>query len=392
MVRIRERIRAWCCAAGVRRALILFALLRVGFSLWAVVVLTLIPAQTGPSGSDRPYLGIPPVTEGLAGLLLGPWQRFDTLHYVYLATHGYEAGTPHSAFPPLYPLLIRAMGGLMGGQYLLAALLISNVSAVGYLIVLFALAEQEIGPAAAPKAQVYAALYPWAFILLAGYSESLFLFLAGLAFWMAQRGRGWAAGLCGGLAALTRLQGVAFVLPLLFIALRQRGFRLWPLRQDLLWPLLPAVASVGFVLGRAWAGLEPVSVVHAVHWHQTFAFPWVSMAANLRNMLAGIAHPTDYLDLLAAWLSIALMVVAWRQLNPAYALYMTAMTLFNITHLRVPHPMCSVGRYTMGLFPGFFLLGGWGARQVWLNRLITYGSVLLLMWLSGQFFLWGWTG
>ena len=375
-----------------RRSLLLYLVVRIALSLWAVLVLALVPVETGPLEPARPYYGVLPVDEGLAGLLLGPWQRFDTLHYIQLATHGYQANTPHSVFPPLYPLLIRAVGGLMGGQYLLAALLISNVCAFGYLIVLFVLARQETGPAAASKAHIYAALYPWAFILLAGYSESLFLLLAGLAFWLAQRERGWMAGLCGVLAALTRLQGAAVALPLLFIALRQRGFRLWPLRLDLLWPLLPALASVGFVLGRAWAGLEPISVVHAMYWRQTFAFPWVSMAANLRNMLGGMAHPTDYLDLTAAWLGIALTVVAWWQLNPAYALYMSAMTLLNITHLRTPHPMSSVGRYTMGLFPGFFLLGRWGARHVWLNRLITYGSVLLLMWLSGQFFLWGWTG
>jgi len=383
------RLRLW---KPLRRSVILYLLVRVGLSLWAALVLALVPAETGPSEPARPYFGIAPVDEGLAGSLLGPWQRFDTLHYIYLATHGYEAGTSHTVFPPLYPLLIRAIGGLLGRQYMLAALLISNLSAIGYFAVFFALAEQEVGPAAARRAQVYAALYPWAFVLLSGYSEPLFLLLAGLAFWMAQRGRGWEAGLCGALAALTRLQGGALALPLLFEVLRQRKFRLWPLRVDLVWPLFPALASVGFLLGRAWAGIEPLAVTYATHWHHASAPPWMGMAANLRNMLAGVAHPTDYLDFAAAWLAIVLVVAAWWRLRPAYALYVTVAALFNISHLRTPHPMCSVGRYTMELFPGFFLLGKLGERSPWLNRLILYPSVALLLYLSAQFVLWGWVG
>lgn len=376
----------------LRRGITLYLFVRASLSLWAAVVLTLVPAETGPSDPLRPYLGIAPVDGGLAGLLLGPWQRFDTLHYVYVATHGYEAGTSHTVFPPLYPALIRAVGGLLGGQYLLAALLISNLSAVGYLTVFFALAEREVGPAAARRAQVYAALYPWAFVLLAGYSESLFLLLAGLSFWMAQRGRGWAAGLCGALAALVRLQGGALALPLTFEALRRRIFRLWPLRMDLLWPLLPALASVGFLLGRAWAGIEPITVTYSAHWRHVSAPPWIGMAVNLRNILDGVAHPTDYLDFAAAWLAIALTVAAWWQLPPAYALYVSATTLFNLSHLRMPHPMCSVGRHTMELFPGFFLLGRLGERSPWLNRLILYPSTALFLYLSAQFVLWGWVG
>jgi len=345
-----ERWRASCCGPSVRQALVLFAVLRVGFSLWAGLVLTLVPAGVGPSDASRPYFDLLPVDEGWAGWLLGPWQRFDTLYYLTLPRHGYQAGTLHTVFPPLYPWLIHAVGGLMGGQHLLAALLVSNVGASGYLL------------------------------------------LVGLAFCLALRGCGWAAGLCGGLAALTRMQGGAPALPLLFIARRRCGFRLWPLRQDLLWPLLPVLVSVGFLLGRAWAGIESLSAVYATSWHQAPAFPWMGMATHLRNVWAGVAHPTDYLDFLAAWLAIALTVVAWRRLDPAYALYMSVTILISLSHLRMRHPMCSVGRYTMTLFPGLFLLGAWGARSVWLNRLTLYLSLLLLAWLSGQFFLWGWAG
>jgi hypothetical protein len=71
---------------------------------------------------------------------------------------------------------------------------------------------------------------------------------------------------------------------------------------------------------------------------------------------------------------------------------MTAALLFSISSLRAVHPMASVGRYTLELFPGFFLLGSLGERNPWLNRLILYPSIALFLYLSAQFVLWGWVG
>jgi hypothetical protein len=70
----------------------------------------------------------------------------------------------------------------------------------------------------------------------------------------------------------------------------------------------------------------------------------------------------------------------------------TVALLFNISHLRAPHPMCSVGRHAVELFPAFFLLGYLGNRGPWCNRLILYSFVILLFYLSGQFVLGGWVG
>lgn len=362
----------------LRRAITLYVVMRVGLSVWTVLVLAVSPSVV---------LG-----DGLEGLLLEPWRRFDTVHYIKLAISGYEPGSLRTVFLPLYPFLIRVVGGVLAEEHLLAALFVSNLCAIGYLTVFYVLAEGECGRKVAQRAQIYAMLYPWAFFLLAGYTEPLSLFLITLAFLMIQRGRGWAAGLFGALAALTRLQGAVLVIPLLFEALRRRKFRLWPLGVDLVWPMLPPLASACFLLGRALAGIEPISEVFAVFWGHALAFPWMGMMVNVRNMTLGVAHPTDYLDFLAAWFFIVLAVIAWRRLRPSYALYVTVALLFNISHLRNPHPMCSVGRHMTELFPVFFILGQWGSSSPWLNRLILYLSIALFLYLSGQFVLGGWVG
>jgi hypothetical protein len=373
-----------------RRAVWIYIVMRVGLSLWAVLVLAISPAEGGPSLA-HPYLGGSSPNSGVAGLLLEPWRRFDTVHYIWLAVHGYEPGSLRTVFLPLYPFLIRVVGGALGGRHLLAALLVSNLCAIGYLAVFFVLAEEEYGLDVARRAQVYVVLYPWAFFLLAGYTESLFLFLASQSFCLMRRGWGWASGLCGALAALTRLQGVVLVLPLLFEALRARRYRVFPLGMDLGWPMLPALGSLGFLLGRAWMGIEPMSFIYATLWNQRPAWPWMGMLANVSNMIAGTAHPTDYLDFVVILTFIALTVIAWRRLRFSYVLYMAVILFFSTASLRMPHPMASAGRYMMALFPAFFLLGQWG-RNAWLNRLILYPSVALLLYLSGQFVLGGWVG
>ncbi len=238
----------------LRRSLTLYVVLRVGLSVWGGLVLAVIPVETGPDEVYRPYYDVPPVDRGLAGWLLGPWQRFDTLHYIHLALYGYEPGTTHTVFPPLYPLLIRWVGAVLGGHHMLAAMLISNLAAIGYFLLFYLLASEEVGRRAAGKGLLFAAIYPWSFVLLSAYTEPIFLVWVTLAFWLAQQGRGWAAGLCGALAALTRLSGALLALPLLWIALERCRFRIWPPRLDLLWPALPPLASLGFLAWRAWMG------------------------------------------------------------------------------------------------------------------------------------------
>jgi hypothetical protein len=376
----------------LRRSLGLYLVLRVGLSLWAALVVAMVPAETGPNELIRPYFGSEPVDTGLARWLLGPWQRFDTMRYLHLAVHGYEPGTSQTVFPPLYPFLIRVVGRLLGERYLLAALLISNLCALGYLTVFFMLAEQAVGRKAARRAQVYAAIFPWSFVLLAGYTEPVFLLFATLAFWSARRGRTWAAGLCGGLAALTRLQGGILALPLLIEILQQRRWKLWPPRVDLLWVLIPPLASVGFLLGRMWAGIEPIHVTYATYWHHVSAPPWVGIATNIRNMIAGMAQPVDYLDFAAAGFAIALTVAAWRRLRLSYAVYMTLAVVFNTSHMRMPNPMVSVGRHSVELFPGFFLLGRLEESNPKFAKALSIILLVLLFCLSGLFVLWGWVG
>src|SRR5690606_11811353 len=73
---------------ALRTALILFIIARLLLSGWALLVTALIPLPEQPDELLRPYVGAPILDDGAAGLLLGPWQRFDTMRYLALARDG----------------------------------------------------------------------------------------------------------------------------------------------------------------------------------------------------------------------------------------------------------------------------------------------------------------
>src|ERR1700761_5350744 len=67
----------------------------------------------------------------LGDVLAAPAVRWDSIHYLAIAQHGYARPT-EAVFFPLYPLLIRALGLLVGSD-VVAGVLISMVSAAAAL-------------------------------------------------------------------------------------------------------------------------------------------------------------------------------------------------------------------------------------------------------------------
>ena len=211
--------------ASIQNALVIFIGVRLFLSVWAVVALAASPLPAEPDEALRPYLGEPQLTDGAAGVILGPWQRFDAQHYLRIARHGYAAEAD-SVFPPLYPLAIRALGSLMGGSptaNLAAAIVLSNLACLGLLILLHRVVSAELGRQYAARTLVYFVLFPSGFFLFAAYTEPIFLLLALGSLWAARNGRFWLAGSLGFLAALTRLTGWVLVAPLAYELWRQRG-------------------------------------------------------------------------------------------------------------------------------------------------------------------------
>jgi len=384
-----------------RPAILLFVTARVVLSAWAVVVLSLIPLPDEPDEVVRPYLGEPRLEEGAAGLLLGPWQRFDTMRYLSLARNGYTE--ENSVFPPLYPLAIRGVGAALkivtgagaGVANLAAAVLLSNAALVGALALLYRAATAELGLKVATRTLVYLVFFPVGFFLLAAYTESLFLLFALGSVWAARRGRPLTAGVLGLLASLTRLTGWGLVVPLGYEYLRRRDFAWRRIGWRGLAALLPPLGLVLFVAWRHAAGLPPLGDVYRQYWFQTTGLPGADVVRSLGVLLTG-AGPrageyTLVLDLASAGLLALTTVVVFRRLGPTYGLYNAMMLLFMLLPSSDLKPLYSFSRYALAFFPTFMVLGAAG-RNPWINRLILYPSIALYLYFSGQFFIWGWVG
>jgi hypothetical protein len=393
---------------AVRHALIIFVVLRLFLSGWAVLAQLASPVPDEVDAVARPYLHQPILNDGAAGLLLGPWQRFDALHYTRIAAAGYTH-PEDSVFPPLYPLLMRILGELFGGTHaahLAAGIFISNAALLGLLILLHQVGSDLLGAEHASRLLVYFALFPTAFFLFAPYTESLFLLLTLASLWLAFRyDRFEWAGVLGLMAALTRLTGWVLVVPLAYHFWRRHlGRGKWKI-EPASWSwrlvrwgtavLLPGVGLLLFLLYRAWLGLPPLGSVYAEYWYQRTGIPGADLLRALAGM-AGVGNGrtgefTLWFDFFITLLLLATTFLAFfrRRWQPGWGLYAAMLLLFMLLPTSEFKPLYSFSRYALAFFPTFFLLTLAG-RSPWANRLILYASLLLYLYFSAQFFIWGW--
>jgi hypothetical protein len=170
--------------------------------------------------------------------------RWDAGWYLQIVTDGYHYAAGDSAvqqnivFFPAYPMLMRALGRLLGGDmtgYVAAGMLISIGSFAGALVYIYAFARDRYGDDTARAAIWLLAAYPFAIFFGALYTESLFLLGTAGAFYHFSKQQFGRATLWGLLVGLTRLNGSLLALPLGMLAL---------------WPRLSATTAFGPTLRR----------------------------------------------------------------------------------------------------------------------------------------------
>jgi hypothetical protein len=150
--------------------------------------------------------------------------RYDAGWYNQIATGGYAyaaGGRNNLAFFPLYPLMMRWGGNLLGGEqqdFYFAGIIVSWTAFALAMPLLYRLARLDLPHESALRAVGYAAVFPSAYFFGVVYSESLFyLGLVGAVFALRTRRWAWAA-IAGSVMTATRVNGVMFVPALALIA------------------------------------------------------------------------------------------------------------------------------------------------------------------------------
>ena len=361
---------------------VIIKLLILGFGVFAVTVIAGQQLAPGPGG----FLQI--------------WNYWDAPHYVDLAVLGYRATDPgvqtiegyKRAFPgdlplyivffPLFPWLVGAVNTVLH-EPLVSAFIVSTVASLFVAPLLYRLVRADEGPIVALLAAWFLLIFPTAYFLHIGYTESLFLALVLGSFLAARTDRWWLAGLLGGLAALTRVNGLVLI-----PALATDAWLAWDadpehrLRLEWLAIGLVAVGFAGYlalnqvVYGDAFAFLQ----IQREHWFKELAPPW----QGISGVIQYITESRDPIDAIKyGWFELAFIalglvgtVVAALRFRPSWFVWMAGnWLLFTSTSF-----VLSVPRYSLTLFPLFAWFAVIGQRPA-----VAAGLSLVSIGLLGYF-------
>lgn len=406
----------------------------------ALAVFTVAVVLIAPGGRTRGFAQVSPRT------LLYAWKQWDGYWYTEIAHQGYWTWQT-TAFFPLYPLLIRATSFVVGQHWLLIAMLISNLAALGAFAGVALLAANEHGGLrAADRALLVFAAYPLAFFLAAPYTEGLFVAFAAFTLLFARRAMWRWAALTAFLAALTRPTSVVLFLPLIWefgrahgwwkavgetlVSLRRQGWsrlaelratagaqggQMWEAprargprgaldwRPSLNAALIAAAIPAGFGLYMSYLWLRyghPLLFLHAQHyyWSRVDMPLWVSIPMAIKQFtslpLLSYYQARDLVDYVPLALFALITLVMIRRQPFAFTLY-TAGLLYlavasPIVGTRDPEMFQSAGRFLLAAVPVFLVLGAWTRRRPALAMLLIGGGFMLQAALAAYYLSGGW--
>ncbi len=373
----------------VASLLLLFIELRVGLTLWMWLVVQQVAMPLWPDDKLRPYYSVAVDPNPI----LAPWQRWDTLHYQAIAERGYSAFDTALFVPPLFPGLMRLAASVLGGNTLLAGLVLSSTAALVLVFALYCLSRDELHDSStAWRTVLYLALFPSAFFLFAAYTESIFLLAAVMTLSHVRRAEWLRAGAWAALASLSRLPGALILVPVAWEALRAFAAtrRAYPL-AGLALGLAGALAFPLYVWTRL--GLAPWAplLAQAQRFGGGFTFPGVNLIHAIANAFGGTFFLTDGLDILFLLGAVAMFVPVWRRLPRAYGIYYATYLALYLTRTGGTEPLVGMVRYVLVFFPAFLVIGTWGANR-FANRAAVYFGLAGMLFMSASFALWLWMG
>lgn len=313
---------------------------------------------------------------------------WDSGWYFDIARRGYywsADGQSSIAFFPLYPMLIRVVAWPFGGSEQALWLAAIGVSATSYFLALVALhrfTERVCGDReTARRAVLYLAIFPFALFFTRVYAESVFLLTSVLAVSRAHEEKWWRAGVWGGLATLTRPNGILIAIPIVLLALRGRPALPALARRAAPLTLIP-LALAGFCAFVYTLSGDPFAWLHAqAQWGYSLGHPpWQLLLSLLGRILKHGAYdyffvspmaPFRLFHGLAALAFIALTPAVFARLGPAMGAYVLASLLVPLSG----NALEGVGRYSAVLFPVFMTLGALRSQRAH-EALLISGALL----------------
>ncbi len=343
----------------------------------------------------------PPVAEALWRVspaeLPNLLARWDTFYYHSIAVSGYSWDPnvfrhDNVVFFPLYPLLMRWGGALIGGHPLVAGLVVSLAAFTAAIALLYQLAVLELGEDVARRAVLLLVAFPYAFFFSTVYTESLFLLLSVGAFYSMRRGRIALTALTGLLVGLARPNGFWMSVPLAILAWTgnppDHGEPALNSRRAL--ALLTACTPLlGVALYSYYLHVRFDDALAWVHGQRAWGLPLLGQASAPDPPPLPWQQQTGWMEIVTWVGNIAAFCTAAVAARPVARRFGVAYAIWIVVNILPPvatHLFLSLGRFTAVLFPVFFWLAQWIPRRRVIPVAAAFGAAQLM--LASWFFLW----
>ena len=321
--------------------------------------------------------------------LLDIWGVADAEWYVEIAKTGYGTATimqgqANYNFFPLYPLLMRALGRLVGDPFL-AGVIISNAALALACVVLYRLVRLDEDDRLAVRSAKYLLLFPTSFVFSGVLSEGLYLLLLVSSVYAARRGWWLAAGILGGLLSLTRSAGVLVFFPIAYeyyLVVRCAG---GARARNVLSLLLIPCGALLFAAYLFHLTGDPLAYVHSqTRWNNAFRPAGPPAPGVDPAILARLAVVAMFV--LGAFVYL---VISRRTLRASYWLIGMYTVLLPVI-VGGPSQLLGTPRYIAEAFPLYLLLAKTSARtprtDATLAPLLATGQgFLMAIWTNGGY-------
>jgi hypothetical protein len=386
--------------------LILWLILRLLTSLFAGFVSSIKPMM--PIENAIPFLPpTPPWGQYLERVFLSPWLRWDAEWYQRIVVQGYSPTDGTAPFHPLYPWLATPLARI-GISPILSLLIISSLAGIALFYIFSKLIQLDLQSEDAFFGLMLFALAPPSFVLFAPYSESLFLLFAVLCLFWARKKSWWLAGLAGGLAVLTRQQGIFLLFPMAWelfedaerkpriaITKWKNWFALILIPVGMLiWLAYRAIVLSDIQLkfdnfqGFIYSVLISPSAMQG-NYAQQFVWPWQALIMAFQKLSA--QPDLDlWVNIIGGVLFLVMLAISWRKMRLSYRIYSFVITFVSFSYYTGPvHPYMGLLRHLLLAFPVFVGLAG-TIKKPWIRLLTISASAAGMLFLIIPYVLKAW--
>jgi Gpi18-like mannosyltransferase len=348
-----------------------------------------------------------PINHWLERVFLSPWMRWDALWYQRIVTQGYSAADGTAQFHPLYPWMAVPFTWL-GFTPTLSLLIVSALAGIALYYFFHKLARIDLPPSDAIFSLLLFAFAPPAFIIFAPYSEALFILAAVLCMIFIRQKLWWLAGFIGGLAALTRQQGIILLIPMAWELWENADRKLINLRKQwrdwfalvlipiglLVWLIYRALYLNDLHLNLSsfqqflYSTAISPSATKVVPMQQ-FVWPWLA----LKNTFSKLITQPDidiWVNVIAGLFFLILLGLAWRSMRLSYRLYSLVITVVSFSYYTGSiHPYMGLPRHLFLAFPVYIGLAA-VIKNKWVRLLLIGLSVLAMLFMLTLYVLQTW--